>query len=125
MNTTGVSKLFCEVQIVNILGIVGHAFSVATTQLCCGSCKAAIDNRKISGGGSVPIKLYLQGASLVVQWIGHDGPNAGGPVSIPGQGTDPTRMLQLSVHIPQLRSLPAAAKEPASTTNTQHNQINK
>ena len=51
--------------------------------------------------------------------------NVGDTGSIPGQGTDPTRMLQLSVHIPQLRSLPAAAKEPASTTNTQHNQINK
>ena len=32
------------------------------------------------------LKLF-RGASLVVQWLRHEAPNAGGPGSIPGQGT--------------------------------------
>ena len=33
------------------------------------------------------IKMIHQGTSLVVQWLGLHAPNAGGPGSIPGQGT--------------------------------------
>ncbi|TEA31318.1 hypothetical protein DBR06_SOUSAS710082, partial [Sousa chinensis] len=47
--------------------------------------------------------------SLVVQWVRLHSPNAGGPGSIPGQGTG-SCMLQLSVHMPQLRSPYAATK---------------
>ena len=46
--------------------------------------------------------------SLVVQWLRLHHPNAGGPGSIPGQGT--------TSHIPQLKILPGATK-------TQHSQI--
>ena len=33
------------------------------------------------------IKQHIPGTSLVVQWIRLHAPNAGGPGSIPGQGT--------------------------------------
>ena len=46
--------------------------------------------------------------SLVVQWLRLHDPIAGGPGSIPGQGT--------RSHVPQLKILPAATK-------TQHSQI--
>ncbi|TEA37056.1 hypothetical protein DBR06_SOUSAS210217, partial [Sousa chinensis] len=38
-------------------------------------------------------------------------PNAGGPSSIPGQGTR-SHMLQLRVHIPQLKIPHATPKDP-------------
>ncbi|TEA25080.1 hypothetical protein DBR06_SOUSAS6010062, partial [Sousa chinensis] len=47
--------------------------------------------------------------SLVVQWLRLRIPNAGGPGSIPGQGTR-SHMLQLRVHMPQLRIPHAATK---------------
>ena len=39
---------------------------------------------------------YNTGISLVVQWLRLQGPTAGGPGSIPGQGTRP-QMLQLKI----------------------------
>ena len=48
--------------------------------------------------------------SLVVQWLRFHAPNAGGPSSIPGQGT--------SSHMPQLKIL-------CSTTKIQCSQINR
>ena len=43
--------------------------------------------------------------SLVVQWLRLSAPNAGGPDSIPGQGTR-SHMLQLKrFHMPQLKIL--------------------
>ena len=45
--------------------------------------------------------------SLVVQWLRLRAPNAGGPGSIPGQGTR-SHMPQQRVHRPQLR--PGTAK---------------
>lgn len=39
----GVSKLSVKVQITNFLDFVGHMASVATTQLCYYSMKAAVD----------------------------------------------------------------------------------
>ncbi|TEA42215.1 hypothetical protein DBR06_SOUSAS6810144, partial [Sousa chinensis] len=50
--------------------------------------------------------------SLVAQWVRLRAPSAGGPGSIPGQGTR-SDMLQLRVHMPQLRCLCAATKEVA------------
>ncbi|TEA35059.1 hypothetical protein DBR06_SOUSAS33710015, partial [Sousa chinensis] len=41
--------------------------------------------------------------SLVAQWLGRHAPNAGGPGSVPGQGTR-SHMPQLRVPMPQLRS---------------------
>ena len=38
---------------------MGHLVSVATTQLCCCSIKAAIDSTKTNKHGCVPIKLSL------------------------------------------------------------------
>lgn len=40
----GSTNSFIKGQGVNILGLLGHMISVATTQLHCGSLKAAIDN---------------------------------------------------------------------------------
>ena len=48
-----------------------------------------------------PKKQILLGTSLVVQWLRFGGPNEGGPVSIPGQGT--------RSHMPQVR--PGTAKQ--------------
>ena len=53
--------------------------------------------------------------SLVVQWLRLHAANAGGLGSIPGQGTR-SHMLQLRVHMPQL-------KIPHTTTKTWHSQI--
>ena len=49
------------------------------------------------------------GTSLVVQWLRLHAPNAGGPGSIPGQGTR-SHMLQLSVPVQQLKMPHAATK---------------
>ena len=60
----------------------------------------------------VKFKFQCPGTSLVVQWLRLRAPSAGGPDSIPGQGT--------RSHMPQLRS-----KILRVTTKTQCNQINK
>ncbi|TEA36668.1 hypothetical protein DBR06_SOUSAS310070, partial [Sousa chinensis] len=52
--------------------------------------------------------------SLVVQWLRLHTPNAGGPGSIPGQGTR-SHMLQLRVHMLQLKFLHAARMIPGAT----------
>ena len=49
----------------------------------------------------------------MVQWLRLLTPNAGGPGSIPGQGTR-SHMLQLQVHVPQLKILCAATKTQRS-----------
>ena len=59
----------------------------------------------------------LLGTSLVIQWLRLHTPNAGDPGSIPGQETG-SHMLQLRVHMPQV-------KTPCDTTKPQHSQINK
>ena len=68
-------------------------------------------------------KNQYTGTSLVVQWLRLRAPNAGGPGSIPGQGTRSQRP-QLSVCMPQLKILNAATKIPRAATKTQHSQIN-
>ncbi|TEA14718.1 hypothetical protein DBR06_SOUSAS3110025, partial [Sousa chinensis] len=47
--------------------------------------------------------------SLVIPWLRLRAPNAGGPGSIPGQGTR-SHMPQLRVHILQLKILCATTK---------------
>ena len=47
-----------------------------------------------------PVKIRPGGASLVVQWLRLCSLSAGGPGSIPGQGTG-SHMLQLRVCVPQ------------------------
>ena len=54
--------------------------------------------------------------SLVVLWLRPCTPNAGGPGSIPGQGTR-SHMPQPRVRMPQVKILPATTKNPAC-----HNQ---
>ena len=49
------------------------------------------------------------GTSLVVQWLRLHAPNAGGPRSIPGQGTR-SRMLQLKILHVATKILPASTK---------------
>ena len=58
--------------------------------------KSTIDilNEKLRGGDLWCLTV-CSGNSLVVQWLRHCAPNAGGLGSIPGQGT--------SSHVPQLR----------------------
>ena len=56
------------------------------------------------------IRKKRGGASLVVQWLRLCAPNAGGPGSIPGQGT---------------RSCMPQLKIPSAATKTQCSQINK
>ena len=56
---------------------------------------------------SVIEKVHL-GTSLVVLWLKLWAPNAGGPGSNSGQGTR-CYMLQLKVHMPQLKKIPHAA----------------
>ena len=70
----------------------------------------------------------IHGTYLVVQWVRLHAPNAGGPGLIPGRGTR-SRMLQLRVCMPQLRSPHATTKSPHTTmkipraaTKTWHSQ---
>ena len=57
-----------------------------------------------------PLKInLLKGTSLVVHWLRLRAPNADSPGSIPGQGTR-SHILQLRVHMPQLKISSAAAK---------------
>ena len=58
----------------------------------------------------------FSGTSLVVQWLGFHAPSTGVLGSSPDQGTR-SHMLQLRVHMPQLKILRAATK-------TRHSQIN-
>ncbi|TEA31306.1 hypothetical protein DBR06_SOUSAS710061, partial [Sousa chinensis] len=51
--------------------------------------------------------------SLVVQWLRLHAPNAGGPGSIPGQGTR-CHMPQLRSHVPQLKITHTATKIPCA-----------
>ena len=60
----------------------------------------------------------------MVQWLRLHAPNAGGPASIPGQGTR-SRMRQLRARTRQLRAPHAATKVRRASTKTQHSQINK
>ena len=53
----------------------------------------------------------------MVQWLRLHAPSAGGPASIPVQGT--------RSHMPQLKILHSATKILHATTKTQHSQINK
>ena len=61
-------------------------------------------------------EIWLSGISLVVQWLRLCTPNAGGPGLIPGQGTR-SHMLQLRVHMLQLKILYAATKTWCSQIN--------
>ena len=69
---------------------------------------------------ALELKSSAVGTSLVVQWLKFGVSNAGGPGSIPGQGTR-SHMLQLSVHMPQQKILHAARKWKIldATTKTQ------
>ena len=58
------------------------------------------------------------GTSPVVQWLRLHAPSAGGPASIPGQGT--TSHMHTAVKSPN-----AATKIPHATTKTRCSQINK
>ena len=60
--------------------------------------------------------LTTGGTSLVVQWVRLHAPNAGGPGSTLVRELDPTCMLQLRVHMPQLRSPHVTTKSPHATT---------
>ena len=63
--------------------------------------------------------------SQVVQWLRLHAPNAAGLGLIPGQGTR-SCMLQLRVHMPQLKIPNATTKKILhATTKTWHSQINK
>ena len=44
------------------------------------------------------------GSSLAGQWLTHWAPNAGGPGSVPGQGTISHMLQPTRFHVPQLRS---------------------
>ena len=63
-------------------------------------------------------KSLPQGTSLVVQWLRLCIPNAGGPGSIPGQGTKSRMHATLRVCMLQLKILHAVTK-------TQRSQIKK
>ena len=69
------------------------------------------------GQGQWGLRRGHQGTSLVVQWLGHWVPNAGGLGSIPGQGT--------WSHMPQLRVCLMQLKIPHATPKTWHSQENK
>ena len=56
------------------------------------------------------------GTSLVVQWLKLHTPNAGGPGSIPGEETR-SHMLQLRIHMPQVKILHAARRVWCSRIN--------
>ena len=74
---------------------------------------SSVDNSNMMLG----CKEAVRGTSLMGQWLRLCAPNAGGLGSIPGQGTI-AHMLQLRVHMPQL-------KIPRATAQTCFGQINK
>lgn len=43
-SSAGVGKLFCKRPLVHMCGFVGPVVSVGTTQLCCCSARATVDN---------------------------------------------------------------------------------
>lgn len=47
-------------EMVYILGLVDHVFSLRNTQLCHWNMKAALDDIEMKGHVWVPIKLYFQ-----------------------------------------------------------------
>ena len=57
--------------------------------------------RGSEGFNSFPENM-MEGPSLMIQWLGLHTPRAGGPGSIPGQGTR-SHMPQLRVHMLQQR----------------------
>ena len=60
-------------------------------------------------------KWHILGTSLVVQWVRFHAPNAGGPSSIPDQGT--RSHLHAATKSPH-----AATNSPRGATKTQHGQ---
>ena len=62
-------------------------------------------------------RSFHEGTFLVVQWLRLHTPNAGGPSSIPGEGTR-SQVSQLRACMPQI-------KIPSAATKTWSNQINK
>ena len=58
-----------------------------------------------NSGNISQLKMLAPGTSLVVQWLRLHALNAGGLSSIPDQGTR-SRMLQLRVHMSQLKNPP-------------------
>ena len=58
-NPGGQQTFSIKDQVISILGFVSHTFSVATTPLCCGREKAAVDQRK-KGHGCIPIESLFQ-----------------------------------------------------------------
>ena len=85
----------------------------------------------IPKGLRLSLNTHWMGTSLVVQWLRLHAPNAGGPDSIPGQGTR-SHMAQLRVCMPQLKIPRATTKIPhvatkvsRAATKTQSNQINE
>ena len=89
----------------------------------CSSCQESFP-AKLSPKGGVPSPRdysNASGISLLIQWLRLPVLKAGGPGSIPGQGTR-SHMPQLRVFMPQRRS-----KIPHSTAKTWHsqNKVNK
>ena len=58
---------------------------------------------------SVGEKKRIPGTSLVAEWLRLQASNGRGSGSIPGKGTR-YHITQLSVHMPQLKTLPAATR---------------
>ena len=68
-------------------------------------------------GGTIQPMKDLSKPVLVVQWLRRHAPNAGGPCSIPGQGT--------KSHVSQLRVQMLQLKTQSATTKTQLSRKNK
>ena len=49
-----------RVEIISILGFVGHKVSAATTQLCVYNTKTTIDIMQMIGYDYTPLNIYLQ-----------------------------------------------------------------
>ena len=62
------------------------------------------------------IKKVRRGTSLVAQWVRLHTPNAGGPGSIPGQGTR-SHLPQLTARSPQLEKALAQERRPNTAKN--------
>ena len=58
---------------------------------------------------SNPLKKIMAGTSLAAEWLGLQASNGRGSGSIPGRGTR-SHIPQLSVHMPQLKTLPATTR---------------
>ena len=98
----------------------GHNACITLTSLSLGE-NTLLDNLP---GPNLRLKIPNDATSLVAQWLRLCASSAGGPGSIPGQGTK-SHVQQLRAHVQQLKTPHVAMKIPCAATKARSNPRNK